>query len=1219
MQEERIDIMAGEGMNEDEARFRVMTGKEPDELDRKLGFDFIPYQLGEKITPELQNLKDFTVKQETAHHYELDMGGKSYWLKKSKVDEDGNFLLPQKSAVAGANADVTKGILNYPKSAENGIEIAVSKNIKQDIDQLAEMSNSGLGKNLQDEGIDKFAEEWVRNRRRNEVENMSLTELSYYEISSLEEANEVIEDDPEDNSFDRSEPFKDEQELREFLYNRQLEDIENMDVNLKALREGDWDKIREDYEDTLARKDFFDEYEFVIEKLLKENGFYTIADESRISDSRYVDVYKNKEDSIEGEPFAKIRISDHDTHKFYGHHINLYTTENVYKEINKLLRSFAAGEFGVDDTVYYQGQIADNAGAVELTINTAEETAGVSEDEFKQKMLDTLKSFKGNKIFNQSLGGEIEIRTSSIKKYKSFFADKNKRLIVPYIPELLAKARFDKIEDSYIPKKETNVLAYYKADMPINIDNNTYNVHLTVKKDNHGNLFWDAQVQEKSPSADPATNPGVKGLTSDISEDALNITPLKQNVDRNLVVYHTISAKNLAKAIDFGGFPAPSLAIVKKDEPFNFGGGEGNIQLIGNKDLINPENGTEVYNRDVWTKTFPFATYETPTFEATRKFEKEYEQYFDRVNDRGVLSSLAYVAQSNPAAARDSFINSTGAKLAYLEKNKGKEIELPKRDLSDDYLKQGDIDVQFVEEVKDFDETSDREEFLRKISAAAKRLLDRKYDNSTSRFAQKLKQKMLADLFNADGVLYFGVADRYMNSAKRYLQTKGTVAVDYYAARDFINEQIKDETAYKQWATKQIEDNLLGEPKVAVGDELLPFTLENVTKAMIDGATQNAQDSLVYGSGKAIAAGAKALNSIEEIKLEGKKLVTQELSAEKTKQLDGDMEIFTKQFVNYDNENYFFAREAAYKALGTIAAKENPTIADLQKALDYEFGEKHQYSQTLLKSGVRIAKSIRNLSRYYFEAKPQRAVSLNEFSGAIIPTADSFNEIADKVAAAGLRVVRSDNQLEAVKQFEDVYFQTGELGLEGGMGKAPFGAQAQSQKEKVIYQVFGQYEPAKKLITLFQGKNSTTLVHELLHHYLPIYLTELEKAGKFEQLKGLYEALGVQSYSDIARQRAKMEQLIDLGTSYIYYNESPNEASRSLFERAKQWMLDAYDIVKKFVKPSKEVDEYFNVELHTEQIKGQDPNLLYLYHIRVKRNPAANLIALQGSYKNNIP
>ena len=187
--------------------------------------------------------------------------------------------------------------------------------------------------------------------------------------------------------------------------------------------------------------------------------------------------------------------------------------------------------------VYYQGQIADNAGAVELTINTAEETAGVSEDEFKQKMLDTLKSFKGNKIFNQSLGGEIEIRTSSIKKYKSFFADKNKRLIVPYIPELLAKARFVS-ENTYTPETEKNVIAYWKADLPINIDSDTYNVHLTVKQDDKGNFFWDAQVQEKARRTVSATNPSVGGLASDISEDTLNITPLKQNVDRNLVVTH---------------------------------------------------------------------------------------------------------------------------------------------------------------------------------------------------------------------------------------------------------------------------------------------------------------------------------------------------------------------------------------------------------------------------------------------------------------------------------------------------------------------------------------------------------------------------------------------------------------------------------------------------------------------------------------------------------
>lgn len=40
---------------------------------------------------------------------------------------------------------------------------------------------------------------------------------------------------------------------------------------------------------------------------------------------------------------------------------------------------------------------------------------------------------------------------------------------------------------------------------------------------------------------------------------------------------------------------------------------------------------------------------------------------------------------------------------------------------------------------------------------------------------------------------------------------------------------------------------------------------------------------------------------------------------------------------------------------------------------------------------------------------------------------------------------------------------------------------------------------------------------------------------------------------------------------------------------------------------------FYDVELHTERIKGQDPNLLDLYHVRVKRNlPNAGLTALRG-------
>lgn len=184
-----------------------------------------------------------------------------------------------------------------------------------------------------------------------------------------------------------------------------------------------------------------------------------------------------------------------------------------------------------NENILYQGQIAENNRHVELTINSTEETQGLEPEDFKNKMINTLKSFKGKKIFNPSLNGNIEIRTSSIKKYKSFFADKNKRLIVPYIPELLGKAKFTR-EESYTKASEPNIKAYYKADLPIHVDEVNYNVHLTVREDQYGNFFWDAQVKGEPQHATSATNPRDTGLTSETSEDGLSITRMTEPVNK---------------------------------------------------------------------------------------------------------------------------------------------------------------------------------------------------------------------------------------------------------------------------------------------------------------------------------------------------------------------------------------------------------------------------------------------------------------------------------------------------------------------------------------------------------------------------------------------------------------------------------------------------------------------------------------------------------------
>ena len=159
-----------------------------------------------------------------------------------------------------------------------------------------------------------------------------------------------------------------------------------------------------------------------------------------------------------------------------------------------------------------------------LKIDSAKEMNGLDADAFSKKMIETLYSFRNRRIPNASIGGEIQIRASSIRKYKSFFADENKRLIVPYIPELLEKAEFTK-EKSYAQEKEKNIVSYWKSNIPVNIDGQNYDIHLTVKQDDKGNLFWDAQVKEKARRTVSATNRSVGGLSVESSTLNMDIIP----------------------------------------------------------------------------------------------------------------------------------------------------------------------------------------------------------------------------------------------------------------------------------------------------------------------------------------------------------------------------------------------------------------------------------------------------------------------------------------------------------------------------------------------------------------------------------------------------------------------------------------------------------------------------------------------------------------------
>lgn len=71
----------------------------------------------------------------------------------------------------------------------------------------------------------------------------------------------------------------------------------------------------------------------------------------------------------------------------------------------------------------------------------------------------------------------------------------------------------------------------------------------------------------------------------------------------DLVALHNITVENLKKAIDLGGLAVPSVAITKKQTPYNFGSNDG-VTLIMDKNVVDPAK-TPVFSRDAWTKVFP--------------------------------------------------------------------------------------------------------------------------------------------------------------------------------------------------------------------------------------------------------------------------------------------------------------------------------------------------------------------------------------------------------------------------------------------------------------------------------------------------------------------------------------------------------------------------------------------------------------------------------------
>lgn len=672
----------------------------------------------------------------------------------------------------------------------------------------------------------------------------------------------------------------------------------------------------------------------------------------------------------------------------------------------------------------------------------------------------------------------------------------------------------------------------------------------------------------------------------------------------DLVALHNLTVENLKKAIDLGGLAVPSVAITKKQTPYNFGSNDG-VTLIIDKNVVDPAK-TPVFSRDAWTKVFPSIVRTGDRRKITKFIEDAIlpaqKEIPREVVDYGNLYTPSYPANHNEKNGElqedvESFLHSDGAKYLYLKSiEKAPKLKMKKRGIPEELSKEPKL-------VKALESLEKEYGSLDKLDEKGKERLNGVLKET---YAEKLKAK---------GIRFH----RLIESAMKRIESGDRAREVIYEFKK-RNDMIPDKDSFisdldKRAKGKSFENwkesfrnEMLGES--VIKDNGKPANLENITEAMI-GGLKNAQTNMFggYGLGNIIAASGKRLKTTSALHKAEKNLNPEadiEDGMSKSKEFL-DLKSEVESFVNtvtpaYKWEGSYNAISEAYGVL--VDCVKGKKLGSALAA--HDFTEPPE-AETIAK---RIKEKVKNLPAKYFEAKPQRAVYFNEVKGAILPK-NTPKEIKDYLRTQGVKVRLYDPKVEG--QREEV------------TNKLQNQVNQYFQGEKYL----GAYDRDTNAIEIFNGANQSTVIHEGAHMYLSMLeeyasLSPAEMARYFEgdeskaaaslqkitadlnTIKGWgayteghlkeYEGTGlekefkkygedIESGVEGAEERFMQERFARGFEKYLAEGSAPTKELKGVFRRFKSWLKDIYSAAKNLgnVKLTPEIKDIYDHMLATDR------------------------------------
>ena len=584
------------------------------------------------------------------------------------------------------------------------------------------------------------------------------------------------------------------------------------------------------------------------------------------------------------------------------------------------------------------------------------------------------------------------------------------------------------IENGKITKKENSLTSVFK----------------TEQGGEAPKLFSESSIAQDSAESKRTDEPVKKSVRFQMS------APVEVDSQKDLVAVHNLTEENLREALELGGLPSPSIAVVKAQEGHTQ---YGPISLVFNSDTIDPmvNRANRIYGSDAWTPTRPNVEYEVHADKAV-KLNSELAQLSRQTADgafaRGnVLSGTLDMEASgkSPKQLAESLSRNDAVKAAYLA-DKGEIVQVVTKQevrFTESQKKRyekimealgGEAALRDIVESDVVNGNHDKSNaVLNEVREAEKSWAMEEFGWSEEK-AQTKADRLIAPMLRAR-----------LENAYGYVTTKdmaGKTVQDTEAMQKELQQKAPDADV-EEWLLPKME-GILGkkgirnekDPYTRTGNRRSfaqlhnPYTLQNLVEAMNQ---QNARGEGAWGlSANTLMSTATAeYQNLDEVRADKGRL--QQMPEEEYKalleQADGQIE----EVINRIRQETAAHSDSGYgerEILGEIllrAAQGKQTMAAVSKAFSKEG---YTISRETAKQIVALYKTIANIPTGYFEAKPQRAVEFDEVRAAIVPD-NASAALLDSLKEKGVTVYEykagdDAQRTKVLNQVPDVRFQMAE-------------------------------------------------------------------------------------------------------------------------------------------------------------------------------------------------